>query len=202
MYAIAINGSARTGGNTEILLNEVLGELQKRNWETELVKIGGTPIRGCLHCDKCFQNKNQECIQKKDIFNEVYAKMLKADAIIVGSPVYYAAIAAEPKALIERAGYVALVNGSSFAGKIGAAVIAVRRGGALPAFDSINHMFQMSQMIIPGSTYWNMGFGLEKGDVKKDEEAINNMRQLARSIDWLGKAIKPVIKDYPVSKLL
>ncbi|MFA6815520.1 MAG: flavodoxin family protein, partial [Lentisphaeria bacterium] len=99
-------------------------------------------------------------------------------------------------------GYVALVNGSSFAGKIGAAVIAVRRGGALPTFDSINHMFQMSQMIIPGSTYWNMGFGLEKGDVKKDEEAINNMRQLARSIDWLGKAIKPVIKDYPVSKLL
>ena len=197
MYAIAVNGSPRKGGNTECLLQEVLGELQKGGWETELVKVGGTAIRGCIACHKCFESKDNECSVKKDGFNDIYAKMLRADAMILGSPTYFAAVSADLKALIERAGFVAYANDHAFSGKIGAAVVAVRRGGATHVYDSINHMYQMSRMILPGSTYWNMGMGLEKEEVLEDAEGLANMRHLGQAIDWLGKAIKPNMLDYP-----
>jgi len=197
MYALAINGSPRKGGNTEFLLNEILSELQTVGWETELVKVGGTDIRGCIACEKCFENKDNKCSVKNDSFNEIFSKMLKADAMILGSPTYFAAVSADLKALIERAGYVAYANDHAFSGKIGAAVAAVRRGGATHVYDTINHMFQMSRMVIPCSTYWNMGFGLGKAEVKDDEEGLANMRHLGKSIDWLGKAIQPVLADYP-----
>ena len=197
MYALAINGSPRKGGNTEILLKAVLSELNAAAWETELVTVGGTAIRGCLACEKCFENKDNQCTQKKDHFNDIFSKMLKADAMILGSPTYFAAVSADLKALIERAGYVAYANGHAFSGKIGAAVVAVRRGGATHVFDTINHMFQMSRMIIPCSTYWNIGFGRDKKDVLEDDEGLANMRHLGKSIDWLGKAIKPTIAGYP-----
>ena len=197
MYALAINGSPRKGGNTEHLLKTVLGELNDAQWETELVKIGGTSIRGCLACGKCFENKDNECITKTDKFNEFFSKMLKADAVILGSPTYFAAVSADLKALIERAGYVAFANGHAFSGKIGAAVVAVRRGGATHAYDTINHMFQMSRMVIPCSTYWKMGLGHDRGGVLEDEEGLANMRHLGKSIDWLGRAIKPNIANYP-----
>lgn len=197
MYAIAINGSPRKGGNTEVLLQEVLAELKNGGWETELVKVGGTAIRGCIACGKCFENQDNECSVKKDNFNKIFAKMLKADAMILGSPTYFAAVSADLKALIERAGYVAYANGNAFSGKIGAAVVAVRRGGATHVYDTINHMFQMSRMILPGSTYWNMGYGLNKGEVSEDHEGLANMQHLGKSIDWLGKIIKPNLASYP-----
>lgn len=197
MYALAINGSPRKGGNTELLLNEVLDELKDGGWDTELVKVGGTPIRGCLACNKCFENKDNECSVKKDNFNEIFAKMIKADAMILGSPTYFAAVSADLKALIERAGYVAYANDHAFSGKIGAAVVAVRRGGATHVYDTINHMFQMSRMIMPCSTYWNMGYGHNKGEVSDDHEGLANMQHLGKSIDWLGKIIKPNLDSYP-----
>lgn len=199
MYAIAINGSPRTGGNTELLLKEVLGELQTSGWETELVKVGGTAIRGCIACQMCFKNVDNQCAVKADNFNEIFKKLLKADAMILGSPTYFAAVSADLKALIERAGYVAYANNHAFSGKLGAAVVAVRRGGATHAYDTINHMFQMSRMILPGSTYWNMGFGREKEEVLEDDEGLANMRHLGKSIDWLGRAIKPDVANYPKS---
>lgn len=197
MFALAVNGSPRKGGNTEILLKEVLGELDQAGWDTELVKVGGTAIRGCIACQKCFENKDNECAVKKDKFNEIFAKMIKADAMILGSPTYFAAVSADLKALLERGGFVAFANDHAFAGKIGAAVVAVRRGGATHVFDSINHMFQMSRMILPGSTYWNMGIGLDKEEVKDDDEGMANMRHLGRAIDWLGKSIVPNLSEYP-----
>ena len=106
MYAVANNGSPRKGGNTEIMLQEVLGELQTAGWETELVKVGGTDIRGCIACTKCFENKDLRCAVKKDKFNDIFARLLKADAMIMGSPTYFAAISGDLKALIERAGFV------------------------------------------------------------------------------------------------
>ena len=199
MYAIAICGSPRKGGNTELLLKEVLAELKNAGWETEFEKIGGTSIRGCVACEKCFENKDNECAVKKDKFNDIFAKMLRADAMILGSPTYFAAVSADLKALLERAGYVAYANGHAFSAKIGAAVVAVRRGGATHVYDSINHMFQMSRMIIPCSTYWNMGFGLGKGEVLEDEEGLANMRHLGKCIAWLGRAILPHIDQYPKS---
>lgn len=197
MYAIAINGSPRKDGNTELLLKEVLSELDNAGWETELVKVGGTAIRGCTACNKCFKNKDNKCAVKKDAFNDIYAKMLKADAMILGSPTYFAAVSADLKALIERAGYVAYANNNAFSGKIGAAVVAVRRGGATHVFDTINHMFQMSRMILPGSTYWNMGYGLHQGEVIEDQEGLANMRHIGKCIDWLGQSIKPNMANFP-----
>jgi multimeric flavodoxin WrbA len=197
MYALAISGSPRKGGNTEVLLREVIKELKEAGWKTELVKVGGTAIRGCIACEKCFKTKDNECAFKQDNFNEIFSKMLKADAVVLGSPTYFAAVSADLKALIERAGYVAYANNHAFSGKIGAAVVAVRRGGGTHAYDTINHMFQMSRMIIPCSTYWNMGFGLGKGDVLKDKEGLANMRHLGKCIDWLGKAIAPNLENYP-----
>ncbi|OQY02276.1 MAG: FMN reductase [Desulfobacteraceae bacterium 4572_130] len=197
MYALAISGSPRKKGNTELLLNEVLSELENAHWETEFVKVGGTAIRGCIACEKCFENQDNECAYKKDKFNEIFSKMLKADAMILGSPTYFAAVSADLKALIERAGYVAHANNNGFSGKIGAAVVAVRRGGATHVYDTINHMFQMSRMIIPCSTYWNMGFGMGKGEVLEDAEGLANMRHLGKSIDWLGMSIVPNIDNYP-----
>jgi len=197
MYAIAVNGSPRKGGNTELMLKEVLTELDAAGWDTELVKVGGTAIRGCIACQKCFESKDNTCSIKNDPFNEIYAKMVRADAIILGSPTYFAALSADLKALIERAGFVAYANDHALSGKIGAAVVAVRRGGATHVYDSINHMYQMSRMIIPCSTYWNMGFGLDKGEVAKDEEGLHNMRHLGQSIAWLGKAIAPHMESYP-----
>jgi multimeric flavodoxin WrbA len=189
MKALAINGSPRKGGNTEILLKKVLAPLAAAGWETEFVQMGGKPIRGCQACYQCFKKKNSHCSQKDDFFNPCFEKMVAADAIILGSPTYFTDVSAEMKALLDRAGLVAVANGGLFRGKIGAAVVAVRRGGGTHAFDTMNHMFLMSGAIVPGSTYWNLGFGLDKGDVAKDDEASRNMKDLGQTIAWLGAAI-------------
>jgi multimeric flavodoxin WrbA len=190
MKAVAINGSPRKGGNTEILLKQVLTALAAAGWETELVQVGGVPIRGCQACYVCFERKNSQCSQKDEFFNECFAKMIGADAIILGSPTYFTDVSAEMKALLDRTGLVALANGGLLRGKIGAAVVAVRRGGGTHAFDTMNHLFLMSGAIVPGSTYWNLGFGLDKGDVAKDQEAARNMVDLGQTIAWLGEALR------------
>ncbi len=189
MKAVAINGSPRRGGNTEILLKQVLDALAGAGWETEFVQLGGAPIRGCQACFVCFERKNSKCSQNDAFFNECFQKMATADAIILGSPTYFTDVTAEMKALLDRSGLVALANGGLFRGKIGAAVVAVRRGGGTHAFDTMNHMFLMSGAIVPGSTYWNLGFGREKGEVADDQEAARNMADLGDTIAWLGEAI-------------
>jgi len=199
MKAVAINGSPRKGGNTENLLKQVLAPLASAGWETEFIQLGGKEIHGCKACYRCFDIKDQQCSQKDDFFNHCMAKMVAADAIILGSPTYFTDVSAEMKALLDRAGLVALANGGLFRGKIGAAVVAVRRGGGTHAFDTINHMFLMSGAIVPGSTYWNLGFGLEKGDVAKDDEAARNMADLGRTIAWLGKAIHEHAESRPIA---
>lgn len=199
MKAVAINGSPRKGGNTEILLKKVLAPLTDAGWETEFIQLGGAEIRGCRACYHCFDTKDSKCGQKNDVFNSCMEKMVAADAIILGSPTYFTDVSAEMKALLDRAGLVALANGGLFRGKIGAAVVAVRRGGGTHAFDTINHMFLMSGAIVPGSTYWNLGFGLDKGDVAKDEEASRNMEDLGKTIAWLGKAIHEHAQSRPVT---
>ena len=197
MYAVAINGSPRKGGNTEILLKNVLQPLEQAGWQTELVQVGGKNIRGCLACGKCREKQNMQCVVDNDIFNETMAKMVKADAIILGSPTYFADVTAELKALLDRSGYVALSNNRAFRGKIGSAVVAMRRAGAVHVFDTINHMFQINQMIIPGSSYWNLGIGRDKGEVEGDAEGLRNMKNLGETIAWLGAAIEPHKATFP-----
>ncbi len=190
MKVIAFNGSARKDGNTAILINQVFSELAKQDIETEMMQLSGQKIKGCIACYKCFENKDQRCSVKKDIVNDCIEKMLQADGIILASPTYFADVSAELKALIDRAGLVAKANGDMFRRKVGAAIVAVRRGGSVHAFDSMNHFFLISQMIIPGSSYWNMGFGLEIGDVEKDEEGLQTMKTLGQNMAWLLKKIR------------
>jgi multimeric flavodoxin WrbA len=198
MKAIAINGSPRPGGNTEIMLKKVLEPLEAAGWSTRYLRIGGKPVRGCLACFKCFEKQNRRCNFETDDMNDFLEQIYVADAIILGSPTYFADVTPELKALIDRAGFVALANGGLLRGKIGAAVVAVRRGGATHVFDTINHMFLISCMIVPGSIYWNLGMGLDKGEVLDDEEAMRNMNHLGQTIAWLGKAITSVSDAFPV----
>ncbi|UCG48900.1 MAG: flavodoxin family protein [Phycisphaerales bacterium] len=189
MKVVAFNGSARKGGNTGILVNAVFGELGKEGIETEMVELAGQKIRGCTACYKCFSNKDKRCSVKGDIVNECIEKMLGADGIILASPTYFADVSSELKALIDRAGLVSRANDDMLKRKVGAAVVAVRRAGSIHAFDSINHFFLISQMIIPGSFYWNVGIGREIGDVEKDEEGLQTMRLLGANMAWLLKKI-------------
>lgn len=197
MYAVAINGSPRKKGNTEILLGRVLAPLAQAGWETELIQVGGGNIHGCRACYQCFERKDSRCAVDDDVFNAVMPKLLAADALIFGSPTYFTDVTAEMKALLDRAGLVALANGRAFKGKIGAAVVAVRRGGGTHVFDTINHMFLMNQMIIPGSVYWNLGYGRNKGEVENDAEGLGNMHNLGQIIAWLGAAMKPHQASFP-----
>ena len=189
MKVVAFNGSARKDGNTAIMIRQVFSELEKEGIETEMIQFSGQKIQGCIACYKCFENKDQRCAVKTDIANDCIEKMLQADGIILASPTYFADVSSELKALIDRAGLVAKANKDMFARKVGAAVVAVRRGGSIHAFDSMNHFFLISQMIIPGSCYWNMGFGLEKGEVEKDEEGLRTMQILGQNMAWLLKKI-------------
>jgi len=190
MKVLGINCSPRKGGNTEILIREVFSALEKEGIKTEFFHLGGKKVSGCVACMKCKKKEDGKCHQKNDVINDCIEKMVKADAIIIGSPVYYADITADAKALIEVAGYALRAAGNPLKHKLGAAVIAVRRGGAIHAFDSINHFFLINEMIIPGSSYWNIGIGREKGEVLKDEEGLKTMKVLGENMAWLLKKIK------------
>ncbi len=190
MKALAINGSPRKGGNTEILLRKALEPIAAAGHETEYMQVGGTRIRGCTACGACRRMRNKRCVIEDDIFNLAFAKIAAADAVLIGSPSYFADMTAETKALVDRAGFVGLANGGLLRRKIGAAVAAERRGGAVHVMDSIHHMFLMSEMVVPGSTYWNFGMGVEPGDVLKDEEGLANMKNLGEQIAWLFKLME------------
>ena len=188
MKVIAFNGSPHKDGNTATLLAEVLRELESQGIETELVHLIG-PLSGCKACFKCREKKNGRCVQDRDMINQCIEKMAAADGIIIGSPTYFADLTPETKALIDRAGFVAMANGYMFKRKVGAAVVAVRRAGAIHVFDSINHLFLISQMIVAGSSYWNLGMGLAEKDVERDEEGLATMRTLGQNMGWLLKKI-------------
>jgi multimeric flavodoxin WrbA len=189
MKVVAFNGSARKDGNTAILIRKVFSELEAEGIETELVQMAGKKIRGCTACGKCYENKDKRCVVDNDILNECIEKMVEADGIILGSPTYFADVSTEMKALIDRVGFVARANSDMLQRKVGAAVVAVRRAGAIHVFDTINHFFLISQMIIPGSFYWNLGIGRKPGQVEQDSEGLETMELLGRNMAWLLKKI-------------
>jgi multimeric flavodoxin WrbA len=176
MKVIAFNGSARKDGNTAILLRYVLAELEKEGIETELIQLSGAKIHGCVACRTCATRKDGRCGQTDDMGNGFIDKMVAADGILLGSPTYVADISPD---MVTRA------NGFLLRRKVGAAVVAVRRAGAIHAFDSLNHFFLIGEMIVPGSSYWNIGIGREKGEVENDAEGIETMKVLGRNMAWL-----------------
>ena len=189
MKVVAFNGSARKNGNTAMMINYMFEELHKEEIETEMVQLSGEHPHGCIACYQCFKKKDGRCIVDIDCINSCVEKMIAADGIVLASPTYFADISTEMKALIDRCGMVSRANGDLYKRKVGAAIVTQRRGGGIHAFDSMNHFFTIGQMIIVGSSYWNIGFGREKGEVKNDTEAVTVMRDLGKNMSWLLKKI-------------
>ena len=189
MKVTAFNGSPRREGNTSLLIGKALDALNNEGIATELVQVGGEKLHGCTACYKCFGSRDKRCAMTDDIANSCIEKMLESDGIIIGSPTYFAALTPETKALIDRCGMVSRANGDMFKRKAGAAVVSVRRAGAINVFDTINHFFSIGQMIIPSSNYWNIGVGRNIGDVLNDEEGIKTMQVLGENMAWLLKRI-------------
>lgn len=189
MKVVAFNGSPRKGGNTGRLLGHVLGALKEEGIGTEMVQIGGKKVHGCTACGKCSESQDRKCVIDNDFVNGCIEKMAACDGMILGSPTYFADVSTETKALIDRAGFVGMANGGLYARKVGAAVVAVRRAGGIHVFDTINHFFGISNMYTVGSSYWNLGFGMNPGDVEKDAEGIQTMRNLGANMAWILKKI-------------
>lgn len=187
MKVLAINSSARKDGNTAILINRVFEELNKEGIETEMIQLAGEIIEPCKACWACGGQGN--CVHRKDQFRDIFDKMKEADGILLGSPVYSANISANMQALLERAAVVCDMNPGLLTHKVGAAVVAVRRGGALNAVDAMHHFFLNHEMYVVGSTYWNMAYGQLPGDVEKDAEGLSNMENLGKNMAWLLKGL-------------
>lgn len=186
MKVIAFNGSPRKDGNTSILIKHIFGELEAQRIETDLVQLSDKEIHGCIACYRCVKNKDKQCAVKTDAANEYIEKMLGADGIILGSPVYFQDVTPEMKALIDRTGYVSRSNGRMFKNKVGASVVAVRRSDSIHALDTMDHFFLAGEMVIVGR---GAGIGLKKGDVDKDAEGIQQVKSLGQRMGWLLKKI-------------
>ena len=185
MKVVLFNSSPRKKGNTNHCLNIVIEELEAAGIECEYIWIGMEKLSGCISCYRCLQNQDKKCAQADDKMNEYIAKMLDADGIILGSPTYFADVTTNMKALIERAGLVAKLNGGLLKKKAGAAVVAVRQQGATHVFSSINFFFLIAEMFVVGSSYWNLGIGLNPGDVKNDAEGVGTFKDLGKNMSFL-----------------
>jgi multimeric flavodoxin WrbA len=187
MKVIAFNGSPHKDGNTYRLIRHTLDPIEKAGIETELVQVGGKKVHPCTACFKCFENTDRQCVLDNDLVNECITKMADADAIIIATPTYFAGVTPEIKAFMDRAFFVGKANGDMFRQKLGAAIAAERRSGAVCAVDTINHYFGISGMFSTGSRYWNNAKGMNPGDVEADEEGIDTMKQLGENIVWFIK---------------
>ena len=189
MKVVAFNGSPRKNGNTHLLIEKVFDVLHRQGIETESVQVGGKALRGCIACMKCTEKQDKQCAFSDDGLNDYVRMMIGAEGILLGSPVYFGTVASGMKALIERAGFVSRANGNLLKRKVGAAVIAVRRAGALMAYSDINFFFGINEMIVPGSSYWNLAIGRNIGEVLNDEEGLKTMETLGENMAWLLKKL-------------
>lgn len=184
MKVILVNGSPHAKGCTYTALNEVAKTLQKNGIETEIMWLGTKPVSGCIDCGNCF--KTGKCFID-DCVNEFLEKVPEADGFVFGTPVHYAAASGQIASFLHRVFYA---KGNMFKGKVGAAVVSCRRGGAATAFDQINKYFTISGMPIVSSQYWNQVHGNTPEEVIKDEEGMQTMRTLGENMAWLLKCIE------------
>lgn len=182
MKVLLLNGSPHKQGNTAIALTEVAKQLESEGIESEIVWIGNRPIRGCIACRQCFTQKLGRCIFDDDVCNRISEKFAEADGLIVGSPVYYGQPNGALLSVIQRAFYS---NSANIAGKPAAAIAVCRRGGATATFEALNMPFQMLNMPIVTSQYWNIVYGHTEGQAALDSEGMQTMRTLARNMAWL-----------------
>ena len=182
MKTIAIVGSPRKNGNTEIIARHTLKAIEEEGIETELIPLAGLNIQGCNACQACA--KQEACPIDDDVF-PIYQKMKAADAIILASPVYYGSATALIKALMERAGFIGRSQGRIYAGKVGGALVVARRAGQNFTFAQLTLWFQILGFYIPGSTYWNIAIGREKGEVSGDEEGMRTAWNFGKNVAFL-----------------
>jgi len=171
------------------MIDVVLKEMESQGIDVEVIQVGGKDLHGCRACGTCGRTKDMKCVLDDDMVNECVGKMANADAIIIGSPTYFSDLTAEAKALIDRSGYVLRANGNPLRRKAGAAVVVARRAGATHTFDSINHFFTINEMMVVGSSYWNLSLSRDIGDFEKDAEGIRTMKTLGDNMAWLMKRI-------------
>ena len=188
--AIAICGSPRVDGNTEILLNTCLAVLAAEGIDVELIRLAGKNIAPCTACSTCARVKDKTCRIKDDDFHEIFNKMIEADIIVLGSPVYFGSATAPMMALLDRSGYVSRFNNNLFSRKIGGPIAVARRAGQNFTYAQLLYWFMIADMVVPGSTYWNVAFGTKKGDVNQDTEGLDTVRRFAENLAWLAKKLK------------
>jgi multimeric flavodoxin WrbA len=189
MKVLGISGSPRRGGNTDTLIHSALETLAAEGLETEFLSLADRPIKPCMACGGCFKSETPRCVQEDPAFEGMIERFAEADGILIGSPVYFGSATPQMMALLDRVGYVARRHKSLLRRKVGAAVVVARRAGQNFTFAQLNYFFLISEMIVPGSTYWNVAFGREKGEVASDTEGMETVKNLATNMAWLMKKV-------------
>ena len=189
IHILGIVGSPRVGGNTERLVQEALKAAEAEGAAIEVVRLAGTEVKPCDACLSC--RRTGEC-HVKDDFRHIFDKMVEADGIILASPVYFGSATPQIKALIDRAGYLSIAKNRVFENKVGGAMVVARRAGHNFTLAQLMFFFLDQGMIVPGSTYWNIAFGREKGEAEKDEEGLKTAANFGKKVIWLIKRLKDV----------
>jgi len=190
MKVLAFNGSPKAEGNTFHALKMVSEPLAEAGIETQIIQVGNKAIRGCIACGKCWENQDEKCVLPGDEVNDWLQQMKQADGLLLGSPVHYASMSGTMKCFLDRAFYVSGVNGGLLRHKVGAAVVAVRRSGGLPAFNQLNNFLLYAEMLLPTANYWNVIHGTSPGEVTQDPEGMQIMRMLGKNMAWLLKLVE------------
>ena len=190
MKVVAFNGSPNKEGNTYQAIKLVANELEKEGIETEIINVGNKSIRGCIACNQCLKNQNEQCVLPGDEVNGWIQKMKEADGIILGSPVHFSAMGGTMKSFLDRAFYVVGVNGGILRHKVGTSVVAVRRAGGIPTFNQLNNYINYSEMLMPTSNYWSVINGTTPGEALQDKEGVQTMRMLGKNMVWIMKLVE------------
>jgi multimeric flavodoxin WrbA len=190
MKVVAFNGSPNKEGNTYQAIKLVTNELEKEGIETEIIHVGNKTIRGCIACNQCVKNQNEQCVLPGDEVNGWIQKMKEADGIIFGSPVYFSAMGGTMKSFLDRAFYVVDVNGGILRHKVGTSVVAVRRAGGIPTFNQLNNYINYAEMLMPTSNYWSVINGTSPGEALQDKEGVQIMRVLGKNMVWIMKLVE------------
>jgi multimeric flavodoxin WrbA len=186
---LGISGSPRLGGNTEILVKLGLEVLAEQGIEGEYLSLSDRPIKPCMACRGCAVSDTIRCVQEDPAFEGMVERFMAADGYLIGSPVYFGSATPQIMALLDRIGYVARMKENFLRRKVGAAIVVARRAGQNFTFAQLNYFFLINEMIVPGSTYWNVAFGREKGEVVGDAEGMATVRNLASNMAWLMKQL-------------
>jgi len=191
MKVVAINGSVHKKGNTYDNLQLVLDQLDQAGIETELIQLAPMKLQPCTGCYQCAEKKDFKCHGvRDDALNDLVPKIIEADGLLLGSPTWFCNVTGHMKNLIDRLGILARGNNHALTRKVGAAVVSVRRAGGIPTFDAINHFFHIQGMIVPGSTYWNVGVGKTPGECMNDAEGVQTFTNLGKNMAWLLKKLE------------